>query len=271
MKLTVAHTPDADDAFMFYGMVEGGVNMRGLEIEHQLLDLQTLNRKAHEGAYEITAMSFYAYGELHPRYRPLGPGVSFGHGYGPRIIAPGVTEDLRKGPLAIPGARTTAALLARHYGWEGPFIELPYTETPEAISRGQAVAALIIHEEQLLFEKRGLKLVVDLGAWWAEQNQGLPLPLGVNVVRRDLPEEIARAYTRVFQDSIACALEHRERALDYAMQFARQANREVAREFVGMYVNQSTLDISPAGLESVRKLLDLMPGGQAIPADFLHP
>lgn len=272
MRLVIGHTPDADDAYMFYGMVSGNVDTRGLELVHDLQELQVLNQMARDGVHEITAMSFYAYGELYPKYRPLGPGVSYGHGYGPRIIArqPYHLAELRKGTLAIPGRRTTAALLAREFGWQGEFLELPYKETPSAVDDGRAVAALIIHEEQLLFQEKGFSLVQDLGAWWAEQNKGLPLPLGVNVVRRDIPEDVARRYAAVFHDSIRYGLEHREDALAYSMQFAREANLDVARQFVGMYVNESTLDISADALESVRRLLRLMPAGADIPADFIQ-
>ena len=271
IRLTVGHTPDADDAYMFYAMVEGKIDLRGLLIEHEIADLQSLNRKAQEGVHEVTAMSFFAYGELYRRYRPLGPGVSYGHGYGPRIIAQTgfEVERLRDGTLAVPGMLTTAALLAREFGWRGRFLEVPYTETLQALREGRADAALLIHEEQLLFEKRGLELVVDLGAWWAERNAGLPLPLGVNAVRRDVPEEVACRYAHVFQDSIAYALEHREEALTYAMRFARQADRGTTRDFVGMYVNASTLDISPEALESVLRLFLLMPAGGEISTDFI--
>lgn len=250
---------------MFWGMIEGGTDCRGFEIEHDIQELPVLNRKAAEGLHHVTAMSFHTYARFSHLYRPLQPGISWGHSYGPKIIAQGrPTPDQR---LAVPGLGSTAALLAKLYGWTGSMIELPYLELVDAVQAGQADAALIIHEEQLLYREKGFQQLVDLGQWWAERNQGLPVPLGVNCIRRDLDLEIAQRYSQVFRDSIAAGLAHREAALDFSMRYARSANRDLAREFVGMYVNESTLGLSAEG----RRSIDLLFEGfaSAVPLDFV--
>jgi 1,4-dihydroxy-6-naphthoate synthase len=250
---------------MFWGMIEGDVDCRGLEIEHDIQELPILNQKAAAGLHHVTAMSFHTYARLSHLYRPLKPGISWGHSYGPKIISqqdPGLDQR-----LAVPGLGSTAALLAKLYGWTGPMIELPYLELVDAVQAGQAEAALIIHEEQLLYQQRGFRQLVDLGQWWADHNHGLPVPLGVNCIRRDLDAEIGKRYSLVFRDSIAAGLAHREAALDFAMRYARSANRELAREFVGMYVNESTLDLSDEGRRSISLLFEGF--ASAVPLDFV--
>lgn len=265
MRLQIGHTPDADDAFMFWGMIEGGVDHRGLQLVHRIEPLPVLNEWALDAQLEVTAMSFNTYRSRHIQYRPLAPGVSWGHGYGPKIIFQTTEPDQQRDVLAVPGRGSTAALLAQRFGWTGPFLELAYTELMQAVELGRAQAALIIHEEQLLFESKGWKQLVDLGRWWADNNSGLPVPLGVNCVRRDVPQEVAQTYCDIFESSIRSGLANREAALEFSMQYARQADRRVARDFVGMYVNDSTLTVGPKEFESIRLLLD----SPEVPLDFV--
>lgn len=251
MKIRIGHTHDADDAYMFYGMREGGVDCRGLDFEHELQPLSELNRLALEGELEMTAVSFHAYSRIWRNYAPLPMGVSLGHGYGPRILTrPGVVIT---GPVAVPGLWSTACLLLRLWNPELTLEETPFHEIEGRVQRGEVSAGVVIHEVQLHYADLGLELRLDLGQWWHEQT-GLPIPLGVNVVRRDLGPEVARTIAAVFRDSIQCALDHPDAALDYAIQFGRGIGRDQARQFVGMYVNESTLDLGAPGRDAVREL-----------------
>lgn len=256
MKITVAHSPDSDDAFMFYGLASGAVSADGLEIEHFLADIETLNRAAFEGKYEITAVSFHAYAYLTERYLLLPHGASMGDRYGPIVV---VRED---GPrsldgvtVAIPGTLTTAFLALRLFDPAVRSRVMPFDSIQEAVHAGEAEAGLLIHEGQLTYADEGLRKLVDLGEWWADRTNGLPLPLGGNVIRRDLGRDTITRISRLLRDSIAYGLAHRGEALDYAMRFGRGLDRLKADRFVGMYVNELTLDFGERGRTAVARLL----------------
>lgn len=257
MRITVAHSPDSDDAFMHYGLASGKVDPEGLEFTHRLADIETLNRAAFEGKYEVSAVSFHAYAHLTDRYLLLPHGSSMGDNYGPMVV---VRKD---GPasldgvsVAIPGTLTTAFLALRLYQPDVGFTVMPFDEILEAVRDGKAEAGLLIHEGQLTYEDAGLRSLVNLGEWWAERTGGLPLPLGGNVIRRDLGPELVAKVSRILRASIAYALEHRDEALDYALQYGRGLDRAKADVFVGMYVNQLTLDYGERGRTAVQRMLD---------------
>ncbi len=257
--ITVAHSPDSDDAFMFYALAEGHVDTEGLAYVHELSDIESLNRRAMAGELAVTAVSFHAYAHLADRYLLLPHGASFGDGYGPVVVArePVSREEIAAGriPIGSPGRWTTAALTLRLWA---PGVEtrpLPFDRIQEAVQSGELEAGLLIHEGQLTFRDEGLTEVVDLGRWWKEET-GLPLPLGGNVVRRDLgPERIGRI-SRALSRSIEYGLAHRGAALDHAMRYARGLSRENADRFVGMYVNSWTREYGEAGRQAVQTLLD---------------
>jgi 1,4-dihydroxy-6-naphthoate synthase len=256
MKIQIAHSPDSDDAFMFYGLATGRVAADGFELEHVLADIETLNRAAIEGLYEITAVSFHAYAYLTDRYLLLPHGASMGDRYGPIVVArndgPSSLEGVR---VAIPGELTTAFLTLRLFDPAVQYVVVPFDQIQDQVRAGQIAAGLLIHEGQLTYAEEGLKKIVDLGEWWSERTGGLPLPLGGNVIRRDLgPATIARL-SRLLHDSIAYGLDHRKEAVDYAMQFGRGLDRGRTDAFVGMYVNNLTLDYGERGREAVRRLL----------------
>jgi 1,4-dihydroxy-6-naphthoate synthase len=267
MKITVAHSPDSDDAFMFYGLASGGVPTDGIHVEHLLADIETLNRAAFDGRYEVTAVSFHAYALLTDKYLLLRHGASMGDRYGPVVVAradgPRSLEGVK---VAVPGLLTTAFLALKLYA---PAVEvdvMPFDRIQEAVHEGKADAGLLIHEGQLTYTAEGLKKIVDLGEWWAEKTGGLPLPLGGNVIRRDLgPENIAKI-SRMLHDSIAYGLNHREDALDYAMKYGRGLDRRKADEFVGMYVNELTLDYGDRGRTAVQRLMDDAYAARLVPA-----
>jgi 1,4-dihydroxy-6-naphthoate synthase len=255
----VAHSPDSDDAFMFYGLASGAVRSQGLEFVHELSDIETLNKAATEGRYEITALSVHAYAHLHDRYLLLDSGASFGDGYGPTVVVPAGspierTEQLSGARIAIPGKWTSAALaLALRLPRHEPVV-MDFKQVGEAAKRGEVAAGLVIHEGQLTAAEEGLRVVEDLGKTWKERT-GLPLPLGMNGVRRDLPEELRRTLARVLAESIEYGLDHREKALDHAMTYARGLDRKRADRFVGMYVNEWTRRLGPKGREAVALFL----------------
>ncbi len=257
-RIRIAHSPDSDDAFMFYALTQGHVDTGGLDIEHQLDDIETLNRAAFEGQYEITAISFHAYPYLADRYRLMPCGASFGDGYGPVVVATdGVDREMLSGEVvAIPGELTTAHLVLKLWNPEVETIVVPFDQVFEAVESGAARAGAVIHEGQLTWGDRGLHAVVDLGTWWREETGG-PLPLGANAIRSDLPEELQIRLSRLLRESIDYALDHRESALDYAIRFARdiEQDRERSDRFVGMYVNEWTREYGAAGREAVRHLL----------------
>jgi 1,4-dihydroxy-6-naphthoate synthase len=257
MRITVAHSPDSDDAFMHYGLASGKVDSEGLEFAHLLADIETLNRAAFDGTYEVSAVSFHAYAHLTGRYLLLPHGSSMGDNYGPMVV---VRQD---GPasldgvtVAIPGTLTTAYLALRLYRPDVATVVMPFDEILEAVRDGKVEAGLLIHEGQLTYEDEGLRALVNLGEWWAERTGGLPLPLGGNVIRRDLGPDLVRKVSRILHDSIAYALEHRDEALDYALQYGRGLDRAKADTFVGMYVNELTLDYGERGRIAVQRMLD---------------
>ena len=257
MRIRLAHSPDSDDAFMFYGLASGRVPSNGFELEHVLSDIETLNRAAFRGTYEITAVSFHAYAHLTDRYILLPHGASMGDRYGPVVVArkdgPASLEGIR---VAIPGELTTAFLTLRLFDPSVEYVVVPFDQIQEKVHAGDVAAGLLIHEGQLTYADEGLRKIVDLGEWWADRTGGLPLPLGGNVIRRDLGAAAISTLSRLLRESIAYGLEHREEAVNYAMQFGRGLDRKRTDRFVGMYVNGLTLDYGDRGREAVRRLLD---------------
>jgi len=254
--IRVAHSPDSDDAFMFYALAEGKIDTGDLRYVHELQDIETLNRRALKGELEVTAVSIHAYAHLTDRYALLPHGSSMGDGYGPRLVArtPMDRAAVRGKRIAIPGTLTTAYLALRL--WEPDFVAVPtpFDAIEDAVVRGDVDLGLLIHEGQLTFADRGLHLIVDTGAWWLAET-GLPLPLGGNVIRKDLGLPLMRTISRHLRESIAYALDHRAGALDHAMRFARGLDRAKADTFVGMYVNAWTLDYGERGRRAVDELL----------------
>ena len=256
--ITVGHSPDPDDAFMFYALAHDKIDTGNLQFRHELQDIETLNRRALRGELEVTAVSIHAYASLLDRYALLPSGCSMGDRYGPMVVArrPLTVEQLRSIKVAVPGTLTTAFLTLRLRLPEGFTYEVvPFDQIIPAVAAGRFDAGLIIHEGQLTFQNQGLHLVVDLGVWWQETT-GLPLPLGGNVVRRDLGAETMRQISRLIKESIRYGLDHRQDALSYALQYARDMDRGLADQFVGMYVNEWTLDYGPRGRAAVARLLD---------------
>jgi 1,4-dihydroxy-6-naphthoate synthase len=257
MKITVAHSPDSDDAFMHYGLASGKVPSDGIEFDHLLADIETLNRAAFEGKYEVSAVSFNAYAHLTDKYLLLPHGSSMGDDYGPIVVSRADGPSSLEGvTVAVPGTLTTAFLTLRMYDPGVEYTVMPFDQIQDAVRRGDVAAGLLIHEGQLTYEDEGLKKVLDLGEWWAERTGGLPLPLGGNVIRRDLGPATVAKVSRLLHDSIAYALEHRQEALDYALQFGRGLDRAKADRFVGMYVNELTLDYGDRGRAAVQRLLE---------------
>jgi 1,4-dihydroxy-6-naphthoate synthase len=256
MKIRVAHSPDSDDAFMFYGLASGRVPSDGFELEHVLSDIETLNHAAFEGRYEITAVSFHAYAHLTDRYILLPHGASMGDRYGPVVVAKqGGPTSLEGVRVAIPGELTTAFLTLRLYDPTVQYVVMPFDWIQEAVHSGEVAAGLLIHEGQVTYEEEGLRKIVDLGEWWADRTGGLPLPLGGNIIRRDLGAGNIAKLSGLLHDSIAFGLEHRDEAVRYAMQFGRGLDQERTDRFVGMYVNGLTLDYGERGREAVLRLL----------------
>jgi 1,4-dihydroxy-6-naphthoate synthase len=267
MKITVAHSPDSDDAFMFYGLASGHVPTDGIAVEHVLGDIETLNRAAFDGRYEVTAVSFHAYAHLTDKYMLLSHGASMGDRYGPIVVTrPDGPKTLDGVCVAVPGLLTTAYLALKLYA---PFVEvevMPFDGIQEAVHEGKAAAGLLIHEGQLTYSSEGLCKLVDLGEWWAERTDGLPLPLGGNVIRRDLGPELIATISKLLRQSIAYGLEHRQDALDYAMKYGRGLDRGKTDRFVGMYVNELTLEYSDRGRRAVQLLLDEAYAKRLIPS-----
>jgi 1,4-dihydroxy-6-naphthoate synthase len=255
MKIHIAHSPDSDDAFMFYGLASGKVPANGFELEHVLSDIETLNRAAFEGKYEITAVSFHAYAHLTDKYILLPHGASMGDRYGPIVVSKRDASSLEGLTVAVPGTLTTAFLALRLFDPSVQFVVMPFDRIQEAVKAGDAEAGLLIHEGQLTWADDGLKKIVDLGEWWADRTDGLPLPLGGNVIRRDLGPKAISTLSRLLHDSIAYALAHRDEAVSYAMRFGRGLDRARTDRFVGMYVNSLTLDYGDRGRHAVTRLL----------------
>jgi 1,4-dihydroxy-6-naphthoate synthase len=274
VEIKLAHSPDSDDAFMFYALATNRVKAPGLKFTHVLADIETLNQAADSETYDVTAISFSAYSYLHEKYVLLDCGASFGDGYGPIVVAnrPMQHAELAGSRIAVPGLRTSAYLTLRLYEPDFEAVPIPFDQILDAVRVGTVDAGLLIHEGQLLFSKLGLHRVVDLGKWWLETTK-LPLPLGGNAVRRALGPETGRRISRAIRESVSYALENREEALNYAMQFARDLNPDLADQFVGMYVNRWTLGYGERGRTAVQELLDrgvkagVIPG--PIKAEFL--
>ncbi len=256
--IRVGHSPDSDDAFMFYALTHDKLDTGGLRFVHQLEDIETLNRRALRGELEVSAVSIHAFAHLADHYALLASGSSMGDRYGPTVITrePATLDDLRGRTIAIPGTLTTAYLTLRLcLGKDVPVAVMPFDQILPAVAEGRADAGLIIHEGQLYYGDRGLHKVVDLGQWWHDRT-GLPLPLGGNVVRKDLGDDLVLRIARLLRESIVYALGHRREALDYALRYARDLDPALADRFVGMYVNDWTVDYGPRGREAVRTLLD---------------
>ena len=249
MKITVAHSPDSDDAFMFYGLASGAVRVDGIEVDQVLSDIESLNRAAFEGRYEVTAVSFHAYAHLLDRYALLPHGASMGDKYGPILVAkkPLASPTLKGVKVGVPGRLTSAFLTLQMYDPSFEFEIIPFDEIQQAVVDEKVDAGLLIHEGQLTYAADGLKKIVDLGEWWFERTGGLPLPLGGNVIRRDLGPDMIRVVSKMLHDSIAHALSHRAEAVEYAQQFGRGLDKRDTDTFVGMYVNQLTLDYGTRG------------------------
>ena len=258
-EITIAHSPDSDDAFMFYGLATNKVRVPGYKFTHNLTDIETLNRKAiTEQTYDVTAISFGAFPYLQDNYTLMNCGGSVGENYGPMIIAPRAytLDEIKRVRVAVPGTLTTAYLTLKLFAPEIETVAVPFDQIIPAVLAGDFEAGLIIHEGQLTYARDGLKKILDLGIWWTEQT-GLPLPLGGNAIRRSLGPEVHTVVTQALRDSIQHALDNREQALDYAMQFARDLDPSLANRFVGMYVNERTLNYGEDGKEAIRKILDL--------------
>ena len=255
--IIIAHSPDSDDAFMHYAIGEGKVDPGRFHFDHFLSDIETLNRAAVTGTYEVSAISIHGYAHLRDRYALLNHGASMGEGYGPVVVSKegGDRNSLEGKTVAIPGEWTSAALALRLWNPGVKTCVIPFDEIIPAVLEGKADAGVVIHEGQLTYNDEGLERIVDLGVWWAEEEDGLPLPLGGNAIRRDLGAETMAEVSQILCDSIAYALKHREEALDYAEGYGRGLDRSQTDKFVGMYVNQRTLDYGDDGREAVRRFL----------------
>jgi len=257
MKISLAHSPDSDDAFMFYGLASGCVVAPGVDVEHTLADIETLNRHAMEGRHEVTAISFHAYPYVADTYALMPCGGSIGDGYGPLLVARRAMrpDEIARCEVAVPGALTTAYLALRLFAPGVRTRVVPFDRILEEVRDGRAEVGLIIHEGQLTYGGEGLTKLLDLGAWWKEETD-LPLPLGGNAVRRDLGPDLMASLTRLVRDSVKYSLSHRAAALDYALRFARGMQAGIADRFVGMWVNEMTVDCGERGRRAVQTLLD---------------
>jgi 1,4-dihydroxy-6-naphthoate synthase len=266
-EIKLAHSPDSDDAFMFYALATHKLSTPGYKYTHVLADIQSLNESALQETYDVTAVSFAAYPSLRDKYVLLDCGASFGEGYGPIVVATHAFKphEIKGKRIGVPGLKTSAYLTLKLYESDFEPVVIPFDKIIEAVRNDVVEAGLLIHEGQLFFPQLGLHRVIDLGVWWQEST-GLPLPLGGNAVRRALGPELGRQVAKTIRDSVAYGLEHREEALNYAMQFARDMDAELADKFVGMYVNRWTLGYGEKGRKAVRELIErgtaagLLPG-----------
>ncbi len=270
-KLTLGHSPDPDDAFMFYAMARDLIPMEGFQFEHILQDIQTLNDRAHRGELDVSAISIHAYTQVCDQYALLPSGASMGDGYGPilvakRQISPEVVGNHR---IAIPGSMTSAFLALQLFTGKSAkelnYVIVPFDLIFEAVENGVAEVGLLIHEGQLTYEKRGMQLIADLGAWWKETNDGLPLPLGGNVIHKRISPEDRKTVSDIISASIRYSLDHREEAVKHSMKYGRGLDQELADKFVGMYVNDWTVDYGERGREAIRRFL-----GQAAERGFIE-
>jgi 1,4-dihydroxy-6-naphthoate synthase len=259
--LTLGHSPDPDDAFMFYGLAKGLIPTGGFKFTHILQDIQTLNERAIRGELDISAISIHACAYVSSGYALLPSGASMGDGYGPMLVAKKALnrDEISRCKIAVPGTMTSAFLALQLWlkrpGAQINYVVVPFDEIFRAVRAGQADAGLIIHEGQLTYQKEGLAVCADLGAWWKKENDGLPLPLGGNVIHKRFAPETRSEVSRILTASIQFSLDHRAEAVEHALQFARDMGRELADEFVGMYVNHWTLDYGEKGREAIRRFL----------------
>lgn len=274
VDIKLAHSPDSDDAFMFYGLATQKVRTPGLKFTHVLADIETLNQAATQEIYDVTAFSFAAYPYLRDKYLLMDCGASFGEGYGPIVVSNHTIKrsDLAKCRIGVPGLRTSAYLTLKLYEPRVEAVPMAFDKILDAVKNAEVDAGLLIHEGQLLFSQLGMHKVVDLGVWWLEQT-GLPLPLGGNGVRRALGPDVGKQIARAIRESVTFSMEHREAALNYAMQFARDMDPDLADKFIGMYVNKWTLNYGDRGRQAVNEFLSrgvqagLIPGPAA--AEYL--
>ena len=254
--ITVAHSPDSDDAFMFYGLATNKLETDGLKFEHTLKDIQALNEDARNGVFDVTAISFHAYAYVADKYALLPHGASIGDKYGPILVSkePRDAADVGSMKIAIPGELTSAYLALKIFNPDFQHVVVPFDEIIDAVQKGDVDAGLLIHEGQLFYNQMGLHKIVDLGEWWWDKT-GLPLPMGGNVIRRDLGHDLMQQVSKHLHQSIVYSMENREDALAYAMQFARDMRPELADRFVAMWVNDLTLDYGDRGREAVKRLL----------------
>ncbi|MCL0049747.1 hypothetical protein M1N04_01455 [Peptococcaceae bacterium] len=255
MKIHVAHSPDSDDAFMFYAINNKKIDLLGYEFIDVLSDIETLNQKALEGVYEVSAISIHAFASVSDKYALLSSGASMGDNYGPMLISKDEMEDIRGKKIAVPGTLTSAFLALKLYQPGFDYVVMPFDKIIDAVKMGEVDAGLIIHEGQLTYQQEGLKLIVDLGKWWYGRTGGLPLPLGGNVIKKDLGNKVIKEVSEILKKSIEHSLEHRQEALNYALKFARDLSPEKADEFVGMYVNDLTVDYGERGKKAVEAFL----------------
>ena len=257
-EIVCAHSPDSDDAFMFYGLATKKIRSRLVNFRHVLEDIETLNRKAMEGAYELTAVSYHAYPYIADKYVLMASGSSVGDGYGPMVVSshPFAPQEIKGKKIAIPGKMTTAYLALRLLEPDFEAVEIPFDKILEAVGEGSVDGGLVIHEGQLTYGKSGFHNIVDLGRWW-KKTYKLPLPLGANAILRELPDDIKSECCRLMRDSIQYALDHNEESLNYALQFARDLEPRLAEKFVGMYVNHYTVDCGELVPKAAQKLLDM--------------
>jgi 1,4-dihydroxy-6-naphthoate synthase len=256
-EISIAHSPDSDDAFMFYGLATNKVRVAGHKFTHVLCDIETLNQRAiHEAFFDVTAISFHVYPYIQGQYALMSCGGSVGEGYGPMIVAPRPydLDEIKKVRVAVPGTLTTAYLALKLFAPEIETAVVPFDQIIPEVMAGNYAAGLIIHEGQLTYPRSGLCRILDLGVWWREKT-GLPLPLGGNAIRRSLGDATMLTVTQALRDSIQYGLDHREQALEYAMQFGRDLDTSLADKFVGMYVNERTLDYGDDGRKAIRQLL----------------
>jgi 1,4-dihydroxy-6-naphthoate synthase len=254
--ITVAHSPDSDDAFMFYGLATNKLNTGELTFTHVLRDIQSLNEEAMRGIYDVTAISFHAYAYVADKYALLPHGASIGDNYGPVVVSrePAKADEISNLKMAVPGILTSAFLALRIFNPNFEYEVVPFDKIVEAVQTGRCDAGLLIHEGQLFYESMGLHKVMDLGEWWHEWTS-LPLPMGGNAIRRDIGAELIREVSQLLRESIRYSLDNREEALQYAMQFARDMDVALADRFVALWVNDLTLDYTKRGREAVRRLL----------------
>jgi 1,4-dihydroxy-6-naphthoate synthase len=274
-EIKLAHSPDSDDAFMFYALATHKLSTPGYKFTHILSDIQSLNEAALTETYDVTAVSFAAYPSLRDKYVLLDCGASFGEGYGPIVVSSKSLkpQDLKGKRIGVPGLKTSAYLTMKLFEPDFEAVVMPFDKIMEAVKNEMVEAGLLIHEGQLFFPQLGLHRIIDLGVWWQERT-GMPLPLGGNAVRRSLGPDVGRLISRTIRDSVSYGLEHREEALNYAMQFAREMDTELADKFVGMYVNKWTLGYGEKGKKAVRDLIErgtaagLLPGPPTV--EFLE-